>query len=182
MALVSDGNEMLEDTDAIITVTPGLPIGVRTADCVPVILYAGDIKAVAAVHAGWKGTLGGIVDVVVDRLADMGSDPRNIHATFGISICGNCYEVDNDLAEWFIKNGFSKCVSYPCGEEGKPCVDLQGANTLRLVSKGVDRDNICNNTLCTRSTKDAYGNPLFHSWRRTPGTPGRNITFAYLRI
>ena len=79
--------------------TPGLPIGVRTADCVPVILYAEDIKAVAAVHAGWKGTLGGIVDVVVDRLADMGSDPRNIHATFGISICGNCYEVDNDLGE-----------------------------------------------------------------------------------
>ena len=73
VAIVSDGNEILEDTDAIITGTPGLSIGVRTADCVPVILYAEDIKAVAAVHAGWKGTLGGIVDVVVDRLADMGS-------------------------------------------------------------------------------------------------------------
>ena len=56
VAIVSDGNEILEDTDAIITETPGLPIGVRTADCVPVILYAEDIKAVAAVHAGWKGS------------------------------------------------------------------------------------------------------------------------------
>ena len=50
----------LPDTDAIITRTPGLRIGVRTADCVPLLLHAPDIRAVAAIHAGWKGTLGNI--------------------------------------------------------------------------------------------------------------------------
>lgn len=65
--------EGLEDTDALITRQKGIVIGVRTADCVPILLFAPDIMAVAAIHAGWKGTLGRIAGLTVERLVAMGA-------------------------------------------------------------------------------------------------------------
>lgn len=180
VAVVTDDRETFPDTDALITQIPGLPIGVRTADCVPIILYAPDIRAVAAVHAGWKGTLGGIVSKTIDRIVDMGADVSRLHAMFGVSICSECYEVDQELADKFITAGFASNVSYP-GESGsRPHLDLQGMNAQRMRERGVLAENIILNNLCTKTSCDESGEFLFNSWRSHPGITERNLTIVSL--
>lgn len=157
----------LPDTDAIITRTPGLTIGVRTADCVPLLLYAPDIRAVAAIHAGWKGTLGGIVSNAVERLTEMGADPALMQAAFGPSICGGCYEVSPELAEDFRRAGYADCIL------GRRNVDLEAVNTRRLLALGLLLQNIRPKSCCTLET------PAFPSWRRT-ATDKRLLTWIQL--
>ncbi len=182
VALVENTRNKYADTDALITQITGLPIGIRTADCVPVILHATDIKAIAAVHAGWKGTLGGIIDNTIDKLLELGAHTENIYATFGVSICKNCYEVDKELAEQFVLKGFNSYVSYPNGKSSKPHIDLQGINAKRMVNKGILENHITLNNNCTRCTCDASGKHVFNSWRRTPGTKSRNLTIAMILL
>ena len=185
---------LFPDTDALITDINSLTIGVRTADCVPILLYAADIKAVAAIHAGWKGTLHGIVDNVIDMLTDRGCDPTKIHACFGPSICPQCYEVDPSLAQQFIDAGFADSVSYShtidpltgnAFAQRKPHLDLVKVNFKRMINKGLASNNINTSSPCTRhhcsatpsasatASSEAF---TFHSWRRDPGTPARLIT------
>jgi YfiH family protein len=179
---------------ALITDIDGLTIGVRTADCVPILLYAADIKAVAAIHAGWKGTLHGIVDNVIDMLTDRGCDPTKIHACFGPSICPQCYEVDPSLAQQFIDAGFANSVIYShtidpltgnAFAQRKPHLDLVKVNFKRMINKGLASNNINTLSPCTRhhrsdnpSASATAGSEAFtfHSWRRDPGTPARLIT------
>lgn len=158
---------LLSDTDAIITRTPGLRIGVRTADCVPVLLYAPDIRAVAAVHAGWRGSLGGIVDNTVRCLAEAGASTQLMHAAFGPCICGGCYEVSLELAEEFRRAGFADCISY------RRHLDLEAVNRCRLLSLGLQVDNITPKPCCTFET------PALPSWRREV-TDRRLLTWIML--
>ncbi len=98
------------DTDALICFRRGMAIGVKTADCVPVLVFAPDIRAVAAIHAGWKGSLGGIVSRTMEMLADAGADMELIKAAMGPCISGRNYEVSQELAETFATAGFSDCI------------------------------------------------------------------------
>lgn len=192
--IVSEVNDislspLFHDTDALITDIPGLTIGVRTADCVPILLYAADIRSVAAIHAGWKGTLHGIIDNVIDRLTARGSHPSKIHACFGPSICPQCYEVDPSLAQQFIDAGYSDCVNYDhtidplTGKffaQHKPHLNLVKINTRRMIDKGMQHRYINITSSCTRHTyisnkSDKQIFPL-HSWRRVSGTTDRLIT------
>lgn len=143
-----------EDTDALICLRPGIAIGVRTADCVPLLLNAPDIGGVAAIHAGWKGSLHGIVSLTVERLKALGADPQLIHAAFGPSVCGGCYQVSIAMAEDFRRAGFGKAVI------GERNIDLQQVNRLRLLEAGVQSGNIRLSDYCTLQT------PWLPSWRR----------------
>lgn len=177
------------NTDALITHRNDIAVGVRTADCVPILLYASDIKAVAAVHAGWKGTLNGIVDNVVDELIAAGASPSRIYVSFGAAICRQCYEVDASLARLFADAGFADFVSadesidlltgYPFAES-KPHIDLVGVNIARLKAKNILSENIHNPNLCTRHgrQKNSF---MFHSYRRQNCTSDRNITFVKIK-
>ena len=151
---VVPGVENLSDTDGVITLQPGLRIGIRTADCVPILLYAPDIRAVAAVHAGWKGSLGGIVNEAVTSLIALGAAPQMINVAFGPSICGKCYEVSPDLAEEFRLAGFNDCII------GTRNVDLEAVNRHRLLKAGVEASNISLKPCCTLETA------TLPSWRR----------------
>lgn len=157
----------LDDTDAIISMAPGMKIGVRTADCVPVVVYAADIRAVAAIHAGWKGTLGGIVDRTLDRLQQLGAKPEMIHAAFGPSICGDCYEVSGEMAEAFASAGFADAI--PSHRH----IDLEKVNTIRLQRRGIPDANIIPKPSCTFESR------TLPSWRRQP-TPARLLTWISL--
>ena len=162
----------VDDCDAYITYSVNLPIGVRTADCVPILIYASDIKAVAAVHAGWKGTLGGIVDNVINALLERGSRGENIRLYFGPSISQKNYEVDADLAQKFIDGGFEKNIKInPI--TSKPHIDLVGVNAERAKSLGIPPINIIMPSLCTFDCKDLEGEYLFPSYRRDKGTDKR---------
>ncbi|MDE5843330.1 MAG: peptidoglycan editing factor PgeF [Muribaculaceae bacterium] len=155
----SDHVEIIEEnineypaTDALISFIPGKTIGVITADCVPILIYSPDVRGVAAIHAGWKGTLSGIIDRTIEKLQSHGADPANMKVWFGPSICQECYEVDSELAEKFSNAGFERNIQIN-KDSNKPHIDLQGVNVTRLLRKGVYPENINLCNLCTKTFK-----------------------------
>lgn len=179
--IVRDKSEKFPETDALITFLTDTPIGIRTADCVPLIIFAPDIKAVAAIHAGWKGTLNGIVDKTIDRLESFGAKTSEMIVAFGPSISKEKYEVDQSLADLFKDKGFTDFISYPNGPENKPHLDLQGINRERLLRRGVTSDNIRLSSFCTFSSLNTNNEPLFQSYRRDGESAGRNLTVITMR-
>ena len=175
---VADGTTTeFPDTDALVCCRRGIAIGVRTADCVPLLLYSADIGEVAAVHAGWRGTLGGIVSGAVEMLCAHGADPARMRACFGPSICGGCYEVGEDMAVRFEAEGYGECVLRhgPGGEVyPKPHIDLVKVNVMRLLQSGLLRHNVVTPGICTM-----HGPARYHSYRRD-ATAKRNISFIRL--
>lgn len=186
VAVVTDPDTIPEDTDAVITRSHDFAVGVRTADCQPILLYAPDIRAVAAIHAGWKGTKARIAAATVNRLAELGADPQQIKAFLGPSVCGNCYEVSPELVEEFRAAGFHHLPS-PNHLDLK-LLNLEILTTSSLTTSGLTPNNLKNIGLnpdniiilpdCTLHTclQTNPFQPLYPSWRRTPGTTTRLIS------
>lgn len=186
----------LPDTDALLTRLRGVAMGVRTADCLPILLYARDIQAVGAVHAGWRGTLGGIAAKAVGELCRAGASPDSIMVRFAPAVCGLCYEVDAELARKFTDAGLGISVvrapeTDPLTggpfDTTRPHIDLVKANRKLLADAGVPSTNFYQSDLCTRHTaliiagaKDEKTLYPYHSWRRNPGTTRRNTSFVVL--
>lgn len=181
--VVSERDEWPEDTDALITFERDLPIGIVTADCVPIVVYAPDVKGIGAIHAGWKGTLGGIVDNALDVLQERGADLAQLIVIFGPSISKERYEVDTELTERFIEAGFKDYVAYPKDESGavsKPHIDLQGVNMERFLRRRVKSENIYLHPGCSFDSKRKDGRYAYPSHRRSHGAPGRMLTYISL--
>ena len=173
-------DRIIKDTDAVVTFERNVPIGVKTADCVPILVYAPDVQGIAAIHAGWKGTLGGIVDNTLDVLVEKGADMSLLKVAFGPSISKEVYEVDADLAQKFSEAGFGDFVSFPAGIDEKPHIDLQGVNMERFLRRGVKMENIKLHNGCSVSSKREGGAPLYASHRRSGGAPTRMLTCIML--
>lgn len=180
VAIVENQDDVYE-ADALVTFKKDLAIGVKTADCVPLVIYCPDVKGIAAVHAGWRGTLNGIVDRTVDLLIEKGASPECMVVFFGPSISKDVYEVDRELADKFIEAGFSDYVSSGEAGAGNPHVDLQGINKERLTRRGVFREDIILHHGCTYSAVSHDGKSLYPSYRRTGGSPARLLTAIYLK-
>lgn len=165
-----------EDTDALLTFERGVPVGVKTADCVPILIYSPDKQCVGAIHAGWKGTLGGIVDNVMDILEENGADPGQLKVAFGPSISKDVYEVDEELAQRFREAGFGEYVYQPYRHEEKPHIDLQGVNMQRFLNRGVKPSKVKLHDGCSFSSKCEDGSPRYASNRRSGGAPARMLT------
>jgi polyphenol oxidase len=153
--------------DALITDEIGRAIGVRTADCVPLLLLDRKKRAVAAIHAGWRGTAGQIVRAATQKLHhDLKSTPSDILAAIGPCIRGCCYEVSADVAHQF-PEGYRRESTKP----GKWQLDLAAANRDQLAAGGVPPDQIFDLGACTACEMNA-----FFSYRREPENPGRLIS------
>ena len=147
--------------DALLENTPGAVVAVKTADCVPVLLVDAGHRTVAAVHAGWRGTVAGIVEnAVAEMAARFGSRPDELHAAIGPAIGECCYEVGPEVAALF-------------GVEGRAHVDLAGTLRRQLESVGIDPRRIYQAGLCTKCRPDQ-----FHSYRRDGAAAGRLYSFA----
>lgn len=168
------------DTDALLTFERNVAVGVKTADCVPMLIYAPDLQCVGAIHAGWKGSLGGIVDNVMDVLTERRVDPARLKVAFGPSISKEAYEVDKELADHFVDEGFEEYVYYPYGYKEKPHIDLQGVNMERFLKRGVSRENIYLHKGCSYGSKGGDGTPSYASHRRSGGAPARMLTCVML--
>lgn len=187
VAVAHSLHEDFPDTDALITRMKGVAIGIRTADCVPILMYAPDIEAVAAIHAGWKGTLAGIAPRAFLTLRDMGADPHSISVRTGAHICGACYEVDDNLAARFSDAGLGECIRHDVDCDplaiqefvpSRPHLDLGEANRIMLIREGMDPHNYLDIGICTRhSIADGFRLP---SWRRTPGERRRIVSWIRL--
>ena len=176
VSVVDSLNANLEDTDALITFENDVAVVVKTADCVPILIFTPELHGVGAIHAGWKGTLGGIVDNVMDVIQERGGDPSRLKVAFGPSISKEVYEVDMELAERFVEAGFKEYVSFPYGHRKKPHIDLQGINMERFVRRGVKRGNIKLHSGCSFRSSFEDGSPMYASYRRSGGAPSRMLT------
>ncbi len=135
--------------DALITRTPGLPIGVAIADCVPVLLYAPEHGVAGVVHAGREGTQLHISAAAVAAMtAQFQVPPESIHAVLGPSAGPCCYEVDPDCAEAFAAD----CAVPPCGRN----LDLWQANQKQLCAAGVPAAHIEISGICTLCSEDFF--------------------------
>lgn len=169
VALADGTVKEFPDTDGLVSMTPSIAVGVRTADCVPILFYASDIGAVAATHAGWKGTLAGIGQKTADLLLNGGASPGNIHVFISVAICGRCYEVSEDLEQTFRDKG------HGAGVEPRH-LDLKEINRHALMRRGIPDKNITVSEICTLHSLDENDRQLFPSWRRNPGVKDRLIS------
>lgn len=180
--------------DALITNVPGLLLGVQTADCVPILLADTRRHAVAAIHAGWRGTLARIAVKTLGRMRmEYGTQAHDVVAALGPAIGQSCYEVGADVAqafanqfppaaEWF-EGPFAQLADgvdplwlpwltmMPPGHVPPPPrvqLDLRAANRWQLLDAGVPEKQIDANELCTSCRTD-----LFFSYRRERENTGR---------
>jgi polyphenol oxidase len=162
------GTAPLEEADAVLTSAPGVAACVSVADCVPVLLADPDSGAVAAVHAGWRGTIAGIGAEAVRALCQAaGAEPRRVLAAIGPSIGPCCYEVSADLAARF------RAEVGPVATSGTaPRLDLWEANRLVLIGAGLAPERIEVLGRCTSCERE-----LFFSHRRDAGRTGRQMAF-----
>ncbi len=147
--------------DACITMEKNVPLLCFSADCVPILMYADDIKAIAAIHAGWRGSAEKIAHKTAQKLISLGAEGKNIYAAIGPCIGQCCYEVSEDVAEKFDeKNSVFK-------GNGKYMLDLAKVNFALLCEAGVKGENISISGICTKCNND-----LFFSHRAQNGKSG----------
>jgi polyphenol oxidase len=153
--------------DALYSAEAGLALCVVTADCVPV-LVAGP-EGLAAIHAGWRGIVGGVIPAALDKMT---GDPAERTAWIGPAIGPCCYEVGPDVAAQVIAAGGPE-VAHP-GPNGKPHLDLQAAVRHQLEAAGVRQVFVL--PVCTRCDKEKLW-----SYRREGKAAGRNAAFIWRR-
>lgn len=153
--------------DALVTDEVNRSIGVRTADCIPILLLDSNRRSIAAVHAGWRGSAAEIVLRAIEALTEhFGSRASDIHAAIGPCIRGCCYEVGNDVARQF-QSLFPEWTPLA----GKRRLDLSEANRRQLITAGVAADRIYDCGHCTACEPE-----IFFSYRREPEIIDRMIT------
>lgn len=142
----------ITETDGLMTDVPGIPLMTFYADCVPVFFYDPVKKVVAINHSGWKGTVAKISKCMIERLGEeYGTAPSDLICAVGPSICKDCYEVSEDVADQF-KMAYTESqvpqIVYPKGN-GKYLLDLHRANYFNLVDAGVKPEKIDITNICT---------------------------------
>jgi len=155
--------------DALISNEAGRRIGVRTADCVPILIADERTRAVAAVHAGWRGTASRVARAAVEKMTfEFGSRPEDLHAAMGPAIRECCYEVGAEV----VRELAPLFPEWPAEEKpGKRHLDLVEANRRILHEAGVSASRIYDCGRCT------YCEPeFFFSYRREPANPGRMVS------
>ena len=146
--------EKLYGIDAVVTSIPRTCIGVSTADCIPVLLHDRKRNVIAAIHAGWRGTVAMIVCKTIDKMNSLyGSCACDIDAIIGPGISLDAFEVGDEVYNEFAKAGFpieSIARRYPTINGGmKWHIDLWEANRLQLMECGIDEKSIEVAGICT---------------------------------
>lgn len=161
--------------DALVTATPGLVLGILTADCAPV-LFADEIAGViGAAHAGWKGALAGVTDATLAAMEALGAERSRIAAAVGPCIARASYEVDDGFARRFEEHDPANERFFSPGREGHQQFDLEAYVAARIAAAGVSRVEMLG--------LDTYGDEArFFSYRRAThrGEPGYGRQFSLI--
>lgn len=179
----------LEGVDAVVTDLKGVCIAVSTADCIPVLLYDEAHHAVAAIHAGWRGTVARIVEKTVATMQRVyQTNPNQLKAVIGPGISLKNFEVGDEVYEEFEKNDFAMsqiAARYPKNPQAAQSmvhskssnckfswhIDLPACNCQQLEHTGVKKENIHMSDICTYDHVDT-----FFSARRLGINSGRILT------
>lgn len=158
--------------DALLCTLPEIPIAIRTADCTPILLAHPD-GLVGAVHAGWRGTQKKILSKVLNEIQERGFPLCSLEIAIGPAICGDCYEVGEEVAQEFDAEFLKQ-------EEKSIFLDLKKANVHQAFQAGVKEDQIQVHAECTLCHEDR-----FYSYRgdlkRGDRKEGRNYAWIVLR-
>lgn len=169
-------NEYLEGVDAVVTACRGLCICVSTADCIPILLYDSRNRCIAAIHAGWRGTVERIVEKVIKKMNGLyGTLPQDIHAVIGPGISLLSFEVGDEVYDAFFKAGFDMDII--AMRYDKWHIDLWEANRLQLKMLGVLDSNIEVCGICTYTNHED-----FFSARRLGIKSGRILSGIMLNL
>lgn len=164
----------LPKADAVVSTTPGLAIGVLTADCTPVLFADPEAKVVAAAHAGWRGAVSGILEAAIAEMERQGATRRNIRAAIGPTISQKNYEVGPEFEAELLKADPGKERFFKALRPGaRVHFDLPGYVNARLAAAGLSQIETC--APCTYESES-----LFFSYRRSQvlkeGDYGRQIS------
>lgn len=174
----ADGDHKM---DALVSDARGVILGVKTADCVPVLIGDPKTKSFAAIHAGWRGTVDSIVLNAIAKLRELyGADPADFVAAIGPAAGCENYEIGQDVIDAFAEKFPGSEHLFTPTKEGHALIDLHTANREQLTSAGVDPKNIAIAPFCTMERTD-----LFFSYRREKrvyGKTGRLMSVVGLKI
>lgn len=163
--------------DALVTATPGLLLGILTADCVPVLLADRDAGVVGAAHAGWKGALAGVTDATIAAMVDLGASVDTITAAIGPCIARASYEVDLNFRDRFCADDPANDRFFADGRQGHCQFDIEAYVAHRLAARGVRQIDCLG--------LDTYGDAdRFYSYRRSchRGEPGYGRQMSLIGI
>ncbi|HCU25750.1 MAG TPA: peptidoglycan editing factor PgeF [Deltaproteobacteria bacterium] len=165
------------EADAVICSAWGIPIAVRSADCVP-ILIGHPQRVIAALHAGWRGTLAEILPKTLRKMREeFKLDLGEVRLAIGPAICKNCYEVGPEVAAAFREKSEAGCLTPR--NDGKFLLDLKSANRVQALALGLNPEQIEVREECTRCAEQD-----FFSYRgslaRGETATGRNYSWVMI--
>ncbi|MBQ8249468.1 MAG: peptidoglycan editing factor PgeF [Clostridia bacterium] len=165
-----------EGCDGYVTDRVGVTLGVKTADCVPILFCDHDAHIIGAVHAGWRGTASGIAAECVSKMCELGANVKNIRAAVGAAIHSCCYEVGEDFRESVTALAGEKMAREFIHErDGGLYADIIGMNRSMLLGAGVHDENIDISEKCTCCEPS-----LFYSHRYSHGVRGTMLSVISL--
>jgi YfiH family protein len=169
-----DPAERLPTGDALVTASADVIVTIRTADCVPILLVAPGARAVAAVHAGWRGLLTGVVEQSVAALGERyGARPATIEAAIGPAIGGCCYEFGAEHQQGFVaRYGAAAATAWRPGPSGRGHLDVRRLVALALTAAGLPPTAIRTLGPCTAEHPETL-----HSYRRDGARAGRQLSY-----
>jgi polyphenol oxidase len=153
------------ECDAMTSKAKNLLLAIQTADCLPVLIADTRSGAMAAIHAGWRGTAGRITERTVADLMRQGVNTKDCLVAIGPTACGECYEVGEEVIERYKKEfRYWKQLLVNFKEGGKAHLDIRAANVQQLAYCGFDEEQIFVAPYCTM-----HQNELFFSYRKESG-------------
>lgn len=166
---ISDAADGDHKMDALVSDAAGVLLGVKTADCVPVLIGDPKTRSFAAIHAGWRGTVDSIVLNAIAKMREIyRADPADFVAAIGPAAGCENYEIGQDVIDAFAENFPGSGHLFEPTKEGHALIDLHTANREQLTASGINPENIAVSPFCTMERTD-----LFFSYRREKRVYGK---------
>lgn len=166
------------DIDGLITNEPGVILSTFYADCVPLYFVDPVYKAIGLSHSGWRGTVGRMGQKTLDAMKDaFGTNPADVYAAIGPSICQDCYEISEDVAEHFYKEfeGHGDAILINKGN-GKYQLDLWKTNEIVMLEAGIKPEHLAVTNICTCCNPE-----VLFSHRASHGKRGNLAAFLMIK-
>ena len=158
--IVDENYQDKKDGDAFITKIPNCALVIRTADCIPMVIYDKKQKIIGAIHSGWKGTLNSIIEKTINSMIDnFSSNPKDLYLYLYPSIQKYHFEIGKDVYDQFAQK-LENIKKYTTQKNEKYYLDLQQIVIDDAIKTGVLKEHIFNNNVCTYCHND-----IFYSYR-----------------
>jgi YfiH family protein len=144
-----------ENVDALVTVSREIVLGVKTADCIPLIFFDPIYNITSAVHAGYKGLLVGIIQNTLRKMAELGSTISNVMVGVGPCICKSCYNVEKERIDMFSEN-YPGMETFYEKKSDTYLLDIKAIALYLLHTNGIQKDNIEISPFCTKEDNEKF--------------------------